>query len=306
MKHETPAAELPEELCPGEEEEISDEEMQNLPDHLGSSVFLYLEELKNRPLLTREEELELLQATAAGDETAKNRLIEANLRLVVAVAKHYENSDLPMADLIQEGNIGLMKAVERFDCIMGNRFSTYATWWIRQSITRAIADQGRVIRIPENMLKTLSRIRRCRYQLRQELKRNPSDAELAGELDMPVKRLRRILLLTQKPISLDAPLAGGDIRLSDLIDLNENADPEQAITPSLLKEQIRKALQTLTPRERRVLILRYGLEGEDPLTLDEIGREFDLTRERIRQIEAKALRKLRRPECAAMLEDFLE
>lgn len=267
---------------------------------------LYMEEVGTHALLTQEEETELAKAAAAGDESAKHRLIEANLRLVIFIAKHYVSSGLPLPDLIQEGNIGLMKAVERYDPSLGYRLSTYAIYWIRSSITRAIMEQRRTIRLSEHMERIIKRMSRVSLQLEQKLEYEPGTEEIAAILGLSAETVKRIQILSQNPLSLDAAIAWeADDHLVDLIDTDDVMDPEELISEALMKEQIRQALATLTPRERRILILRFGLEDEDRHTLEEVSREYGISKERVRQIEAMAIRKLRRPPCAGMLKDFV-
>ena len=270
-------------------------------------VRMYLKEIGKVPLLSADEEIELARRMADGDEEAKKRLAEANLRLVVSIAKRYVGRGMLFLDLIQEGNLGLIKAVEKFDYQKGFKFSTYATWWIRQAITRAIADQARTIRIPVHMVETINKLIRVSRQLLQELGREPSPEEIAEELDMPVERVREILKISQEPVSLETPIGEEeDSHLGDFIPDDEALSPADAASISLLKEQLAEVLKTLTPREEKVLSLRFGLEDGHPRTLEEVGKEFNVTRERIRQIEAKALRKLRHPSRSKKLRDFLD
>ena len=267
---------------------------------------MYLKEIGRVPLLTPEEELELAMKISDGDKDAKRRMLEANLRLVVSIAKRYIGRGMQLPDLIQEGNLGLIKAVEKFDHTKGYKFSTYATWWIRQSITRAIADQSRTIRVPVHMIETINKTLRVSRQLMQELGHDPNDEELAAALNMPVERVREILRIAQEPVSLETPIGDEeDSHLGDFIP-NEDADePFDAASFMLLKEQLNAVLKTLTPREKKVLELRFGLNDGQTRTLEEVGAEFNVTRERIRQIEAKALRKLRHPSRGKIIEDYL-
>ena len=270
-------------------------------------VKVYLKEIGRVPLLTPEEEIELAIRIADNDEKAKKRLAEANLRLVVSIAKRYVGRGMQFLDLIQEGNLGLIKAVDKFDYTKGFKFSTYATWWIRQAITRAIADQARTIRIPVHMVETINKLIRVSRQLLQELGREPLPEEIAKELDMPVDRVREILKISQEPVSLETPIGEEeDSHLGDFIPDDDALAPADAASMSLLKEQLADVLKTLTPREEKVLSLRFGLEDGNPKTLEEVGKEFNVTRERIRQIEAKALRKLRHPSRSKKLKDFLD
>lgn len=271
------------------------------------SVRMYLKEIGTIPLLSAEEEMTLAERLEEGDERAGNRLAEANLRLVVSIAKKYIGRGMHLQDLIQEGNIGLLKAVEKFDYRKGYKFSTYATWWIRQSITRAIADQARTIRIPVHMVETINRVNRAERQLLQELGREPSIDEIATRLKMPPKRIEEILKIAQDPVSMETPIGEEeDSHLGDFIVDEKTLQPEDAATGSFLHEQLMDVMQTLTDRERRVIILRYGLNGETPKTLEEVGRIFHVTRERIRQIEAKAIRKLHHPNRSKKLRDYLD
>ena len=270
-------------------------------------VRMYLKEIGKVPLLTAEEEIELAQRMEDGDEDAKKRLAEANLRLVVSIAKRYVGRGMLFLDLIQEGNLGLIKAVEKFDYRKGYKFSTYATWWIRQAITRAIADQARTIRIPVHMVETINKLIRVSRQLLQELGREPSPEEIAEEMDMPVERVREILKISQEPVSLETPIGEEeDSHLGDFIQDDNVPVPADAAAFTLLKEQLVEVLGTLTEREQKVLRLRFGLDDGRARTLEEVGKEFSVTRERIRQIEAKALRKLRHPSRSRKLKDYLD
>jgi len=269
-------------------------------------VRMYLKEIGKIPLLTPEEEIELAMQMVDGDELAKRRMAEANLRLVVSIAKRYVGRGLLFLDLIQEGNLGLIKAVEKFDYTKGYKFSTYATWWIRQAITRAIADQARTIRIPVHMVETINKVIRVQRQLLQELGHDPSPEETAKELQMPVEKVREILKIAQEPVSLETPIGEEeDSHLGDFIPDEDASEPSEAASFALLKEQLLEVLDTLTPREKKVLELRFGLADGRTRTLEEVGKEFNVTRERIRQIEAKALRKLRHPSRSKKLRDFL-
>lgn len=270
-------------------------------------VRMYLKEIGKVPLLSAEEEIELAKRMENGDQNAKKRLAEANLRLVVSIAKRYVGRGMLFLDLIQEGNLGLIKAVEKFDYRKGYKFSTYATWWIRQAITRAIADQARTIRIPVHMVETINKLIRVSRQLLQELGREPSPEEIAAEMDMPVERVREILKISQEPVSMETPIGEEeDSHLGDFIEDDNVPAPAEAAAFTLLKEQLDEVLSTLTDREQKVLRLRFGLEDGRARTLEEVGKEFKVTRERIRQIEAKALRKLRHPSRSRKLKDFLE
>lgn len=323
-------------------EEISEEEIidpTTMMDAFGTDdpVRMYLKEIGRVNLLTSDEEVELAQAMGAGNEakaqleeleragepiddqlraqlneliqkgeTAKQRLAEANLRLVVSIAKRYVGRGMQFLDLIQEGNLGLIKAVEKFDYVKGFKFSTYATWWIRQAITRAIADQARTIRIPVHMVETINKVIRISRQLLQELGHDPSPEEIAKEMDMPVDKVREILKIAQEPVSLETPIGEEeDSHLGDFIPDEDASEPAEAASFTLLKEQLMEVMDTLTPREEKVLKLRFGLEDGRTRTLEEVGKEFNVTRERIRQIEAKALRKLRHPSRSKKLKDFL-
>ena len=275
----------------------------NIEDH----VRMYLKEIGKVPLLTSEEEIELAQRMEEGDEEAKSKLAEANLRLVVSIAKRYVGRGMQLLDLIQEGNLGLMKAVKKFDYKKGYKFSTYATWWIRQAITRAIADQARTIRIPVHMVETINKLLRVSRQLLQELGREPTNEEIAERMDIPVQRVREIMKISQDPISLETPIGEEeDSHLGDFIKDENITSPADAAAFVLLKEQLNEVLGTLTEREQEVLKLRFGLEDGRTRTLEEVGKEFNVTRERIRQIEAKALRKLRHPSRSRKLKDFLD
>ncbi len=269
-------------------------------------VKVYLKEIGKVPLLSGTEEIELAKRMSEGDEYAKDRLAEANLRLVVSIAKRYVGRGMHFLDLIQEGNLGLIKAVEKFDHEKGYKFSTYATWWIRQAITRAIADQARTIRIPVHMVETINRVMRVSRQLVQELGREPSSAEIAKELGQPEEKIREILKIALDPVSLETPIGEEDSHLGDFIPDEDIPAPVEATSHIMLREQLAEVLDTLTPRESKVLQLRFGLIDGRQRTLEEVGREFNVTRERIRQIESKALRKLRHPSRSKKLKDFLE
>ncbi len=270
-------------------------------------VKVYLKEIGRVPLLSPEEEIELSIKIAEGDQRAKKRLSEANLRLVVSIAKRYVGRGMQFLDLIQEGNLGLIKAVEKFDYTKGFKFSTYATWWIRQAITRAIADQARTIRIPVHMVETINKVKKVSSQLLHKNGHEPTAEEIAVELDMMPEKVREIMRVAQEPVSLETPIGEEeDSHLGDFIPDDEAPAPADAASHLLLKEQLRDVLNTLTPREEKVLSLRFGLEDGRPRTLEEVGKEFDVTRERIRQIEAKALRKLRHPSRSKRLKDFLD
>ena len=270
-------------------------------------VRMYLKEIGKVPLLSAEEEIELAKKMEQGDENAKKRLAEANLRLVVSIAKRYVGRGMLFLDLIQEGNLGLIKAVEKFDYRKGYKFSTYATWWIRQAITRAIADQARTIRIPVHMVETINKLIRVSRQLLQELGREPTPEEIAEEMDMPVDRVREILKISQEPVSLETPIGEEeDSHLGDFIQDDNVPVPADAAAFTLLYEQLVEVLGTLTEREQKVLRLRFGLDDGRARTLEEVGKEFNVTRERIRQIEAKALRKLRHPSRSRKLKDYLD
>ena len=281
----------------------------SVPDGISieDPVRMYLKEIGKVPLLSADEEVELAKRMAEGDEDAKKRLAEANLRLVVSIAKRYVGRGMLFLDLIQEGNLGLIKAVEKFDYHKGFKFSTYATWWIRQAITRAIADQARTIRIPVHMVEKINKLIRVSRQLLQELGREPTPEEIAAELDMPVERVREILKISQEPVSLETPIGEEeDSHLGDFIQDDNVPVPAEAAAQTLLKEQLDEVLDTLTEREQKVLRLRFGMDDGRARTLEEVGKEFDVTRERIRQIEAKALRKLRHPSRSRKLRDYLD
>ena len=295
------------------EDEPTEEELENIkmavPDGVSieDPVRMYLKEIGKVPLLTAEEEKELAMKMEAGDMEAKKRLAEANLRLVVSIAKRYVGRGMLFLDLIQEGNLGLIKAVEKFDYRKGYKFSTYATWWIRQAITRAIADQARTIRIPVHMVETINKLIRVQRQLLQELGREPYPEEIAEKMGLPVERVREIQKISQEPVSLETPIGEEeDSHLGDFIQDDNVPVPAEAAAFTLLKEQLVEVLGTLTEREQKVLCLRFGLEDGRARTLEEVGKEFDVTRERIRQIEAKALRKLRHPSRSRKLKDYLD
>ncbi len=275
--------------------------------NIDDPVKVYLKEIGRVPLLTAEEEIELAIRISDNDKQAKQRLAEANLRLVVSIAKRYVGRGMQFLDLIQEGNHGLIKAVDKFDYTKGFKFSTYATWWIRQAITRAIADQARTIRIPVHMVETINKVKKTNSQLLHKNGRDPTAEEIAAELDMPVDKVREILRVAQEPVSLETPIGEEeDSHLGDFIPDDDAPAPADAASMLLLKEQLNDVLRTLTPREAKVLALRFGLEDGHPHTLEEVGSEFGVTRERIRQIEAKALRKLRHPSRSKRLKDFLD
>lgn len=299
-----------------DDDNVSDEDMDvdldkidlSVPEGVATDdpVRMYLKEIGKVPLLSAEEEQELAERIANGDEEAKKKLAEANLRLVVSIAKRYNGRGLLFLDLIQEGNIGLLKAVDKFDYNKGFKFSTYATWWIRQAITRAIADQSRTIRIPVHMVETINKLIRVQRNLLQELGREPQPEEVAKAMDLPVERVREILKVAQEPVSLETPIGEeDDSHLGDFIQDENMPVPADAAAFTLLKEELSAVLDTLTERERKVLTLRFGLVDGHARTLEEVGKEFDVTRERIRQIEAKALRKLRHPSRSKRLKDFM-
>ena len=298
-----------------EEPVINDEDVEeveidlSIPEGIAidDPVRMYLKEIGRVPLLTAEEEIQLAKRIEEGDEYAKRRLAEANLRLVVSIAKRYVGRGMLFLDLIQEGNLGLLKAVEKFDYRKGYKFSTYATWWIRQAITRAIADQARTIRIPVHMVETINKLHRVSRRLLQEFGRDPVPEEIALEMEMPVERVREIMKVAQEPVSLETPIGEEeDSHLGDFIEDEEAPAPPDAASFRLLREQLQEVLYTLAPREEKVLRLRFGIDDGRARTLEEVGQQFGVTRERIRQIEAKALRKLRHPSRSKKLKDFLE
>ena len=301
-----PALDELEEIDEVTEEEIAEADSMADSYSTDDPVRMYLKEIGKVSLLTQEEEIELATRMSQGDEEAKRRMAEANLRLVVSIAKRYVGRGMLFLDLIQEGNLGLIKAVEKFDYTKGYKFSTYATWWIRQAITRAIADQARTIRIPVHMVETINKVIRVSRQLLQELGHDPSAEEIAAEMNIPVEKVRDILKIAQEPVSLETPIGEEeDSHLGDFIPDEDASEPSEAASFSLLKEQLMSVLATLTPREEKVLRLRFGIEDGRTRTLEEVGKEFNVTRERIRQIEAKALRKLRHPSRSKKLRDFL-
>lgn len=294
-----------------EKEAVTEKELEDLSAPTGvkinDPVRMYLKEIGRVPLLTAEEEVDLALKIEQGDQEAKQRLAEANLRLVVSIAKRYVGRGMQFLDLIQEGNMGLMKAVEKFDYRKGFKFSTYATWWIRQAITRAIADQARTIRIPVHMVETINKLIRIQRQLLQDLGREPTPEEIGAEMDLPTEKVREILKIAQEPVSLETPIGEeDDSHLGDFIEDQEATSPAEHAAYELLKEQLEDVLDTLTDREENVLRLRFGLDDGRTRTLEEVGKVFGVTRERIRQIEAKALRKLRHPSRSKQLKDFLE
>ena len=299
-----------EEIILSEEDEVDVENIDlSIPDGISieDPVRMYLKEIGKVPLLNAEEEIELAKKMEMGDQEAKKRLAEANLRLVVSIAKRYVGRGMLFLDLIQEGNLGLIKAVEKFDYRKGFKFSTYATWWIRQAITRAIADQARTIRVPVHMVETINKLIRVSRQLLQELGREPTPEEIAEQMNMPVERVREILKISQEPVSLETPIGEEeDSHLGDFIQDDNVPVPADAAAFTLLKEQLMEVLGTLTEREQKVLRLRFGLDDGRARTLEEVGKEFNVTRERIRQIEAKALRKLRHPSRSRKLKDYLD
>ncbi|MBE6967074.1 MAG: RNA polymerase sigma factor RpoD [Ruminococcaceae bacterium] len=294
------------ELTEAAQEELLDTDSMADTFSTDDPVRMYLKEIGKVPLLTPEEERALAQRMTEGDESAKRRMAESNLRLVVSIAKRYVGRGMLFLDLIQEGNLGLIKAVDKFDYTRGYKFSTYATWWIRQAITRAIADQARTIRIPVHMVETINKVIRVSRQLLQELGHDPSPEEIAAEMGLPVEKVRDILKIAQEPVSLETPIGEEeDSHLGDFIPDEDASEPSEVASFTLLKEQLMSVLSTLTPREEKVLRLRFGIEDGRTRTLEEVGKEFNVTRERIRQIEAKALRKLRHPSRSKKLRDFL-
>ncbi len=293
------------------EEELSDEDLaitaENVDAFADDSVRLYLREIGKIPLLTPEEEADLAQRIVKGDKKAKDKMVESNMRLVVSIAKRYGGRGLDFLDLIQEGNTGLLRAVEKFDPDKGFKFSTYATWWVRQAITRAIADQARTIRIPVHMVETINKLIRVKRQLLQQLGREATPEEISREIDLPVERIAEIEKISQEPISIDTPIGEEeDSHLGDFIPDDDAPAPAESAAFTLLKEQLVDVLGTLTPREEKVLKLRFGLDDGRARTLEEVGKVFNVTRERIRQIEAKALRKLRHPSRSKKLKDYLD
>lgn len=302
----TPEIEELQEIESLNEDELVDPESMIDSFSVDDPVRMYLKEIGKVNLLSPEDEIELAMKMAEGDKNAKKRMAEANLRLVVSIAKRYVGRGMLFLDLIQEGNLGLIKAVEKFDYSKGYKFSTYATWWIRQAITRAIADQARTIRIPVHMVETINKVMRISRQLLQELGHDPLPEEIAEDMGMPVEKVREILKIAQEPVSLETPIGEEeDSHLGDFIPDEDASEPAEAASFTLLKEQLSEVLGTLTPREEKVLRLRFGIEDGRTRTLEEVGKEFNVTRERIRQIEAKALRKLRHPSRSKKLKDFL-
>ena len=291
-----------------DEVKLDDVDITDVPDGVSvdDPVRLYLKEIGKIPLLTADQELEYAKKMMDGDEKARKKLSEANLRLVVSIAKRYVGRGMLFLDLIQEGNLGLIKAVEKFDYRKGYKFSTYATWWIRQAITRAIADQARTIRIPVHMVETINKLIRTQRHLLQQLGREPSIEEVAAEMEMPIERVKEIKKVAQEPVSLETPIGEEeDSHLGDFIEDNDSPSPSELAAYTLLREQLEEIIETLTPREAKVLRLRFGLEDGKARTLEEVGKEFQVTRERIRQIEAKALRKLRHPSRSKKLKDYM-
>ena len=287
-------------------EKASSSELNTDEAGMTDPVRMYLKEIGKIDLLTTEEELELAKKISEGDEEAKKRMIEANLRLVVSVAKHYLGRGMQLLDLIQEGNMGLLKAVEKFDYTKGYKFSTYATWWIRQSITRAVADQARTIRIPVHMVETINRVSRTSRALVQELGREPTLSEISEQLGIAEDKIAEVMKIAQDPVSLETPVGEeDDSHLGDFIQDSDAMEPAESASYNMLRQQLNEVMQTLSPRECKVLRLRFGLEDGRAHTLEEVGKEFDVTRERVRQIEAKALRKLRHPSRSKILKDFL-
>ena len=302
---EIPLDDINFDLVPDDEDDAEVPAVESVA--IDDPVKVYLKEIGRVPLLSPEEEIDLAIRISEGDESAKKRLSEANLRLVVSIAKRYLGRGMQFLDLIQEGNLGLIKAVEKFDHTKGFKFSTYATWWIRQAITRAIADQARTIRIPVHMVETINKVKKVSSQLLHQNGHDPTAEEIAAALDMPVDKVREIMRVAQEPVSLETPIGEEeDSHLGDFIPDDDAPAPADAASHTLLKEQLGEVLKTLTPREEKVLRLRFGLEDGRSRTLEEVGKEFNVTRERIRQIEAKALRKLRHPSRSKKLKDFLD
>ncbi|CDR80420.1 RNA polymerase sigma factor RpoD [Lactobacillus delbrueckii] len=300
----------PSKLALAKQKNMEKAELEHLSapgSRMNDPVRQYLKRIGRVSLLSGDEEVQLAKRIEAGDQEAKDELTSANLRLVVSIAKRYVGRGMSFLDLIQEGNMGLMKAVDKFDYQLGFKFSTYATWWIRQAITRAIADQARTIRIPVHMVETINKLIRIQRQLLQDLGRDPEPEEIAAEMDLPVKKVREVLKVAQEPVSLETPIGEeDDSHLGDFIEDKDATSPEQHAASEMLKDQLAEVLDTLTDREENVLRLRFGLDDGNPRTLEEVGRVFGVTRERIRQIEAKALRKLRHPSRSNQLRDFLE
>lgn len=320
LKYETSAAEIEEiigelkknkiKIIPAEkQDDLDTKELETLINQVSvdDPVKMYLKDIGRVSLLTQEEEIELAKKVIDGDEAAKAKLCESNLRLVVSIAKRYSGKNgMSFLDLIQEGNIGLLKAVDKFDYTKGFRFSTYATWWIRQSITRAMADQARTIRIPVHMVETINRLGRISKKMMQDLGREPTTEEIAKEMNISVERVAEIQKIAQDPLSLEDPVGDEDSKVGDYVPDETSIMPDDAATHSMLKGQLMSVIETLTPREQKVIRLRYGLDDGCPKTLEQVGQEFNVTRERIRQIEAKALRKLRNPSRSKKLKDFAD
>ncbi len=314
-----PAEEKLDEASPSAQElkeleaELDEEESKQEPESTaaeeyatGDPVRMYLREIGKVPLLTQEEEQELAKRIAQGDKEAAQKMTEANLRLVVSIAKRYVGRGMQLLDLIQEGNLGLLKAVEKYDFSKGFKFSTYATWWVRQAITRALADQARTIRIPVHMVETMNKLTQCSRKLQQELGREPTVEELAKVMHLTPERINEIRQMCMEPVSLESPVGEeDDSHLGDFIEDNSGAQPADAVSQAMLRQQLMEILDTLSEREAKVLRLRYGLDDGRPRTLEEVGKEFNVTRERVRQIEAKALRKIRNPNRSSKLRDFL-